>query len=347
MGQNPLVLVLKFGNRHLRLLTLVFFGTLVLVYLVMRIFITPEYLSQTIIYPANIHPASSEDPTEQVMQVLQSSDIQNKMIDSFNLIEHYGFSTESINYKNLSKKYNHKIRAERTPLSSIEINVRDKDPVLAANMANALIQLLDRKILHMRRLKYREWAATAQEKYMEKQADINKIEEELSHLKTENKIINLEEQSTTVATKVSRIENTLAEASIKIEAFKKYNTAQARDSVRKYEVQQQAAEKKYEGLQTQFANILNVGDRIKGLEQSLELEHETLAEYKMEWEEAKQNATRKITYSFIVSQAGVADQPYYPKKVLTSLVTAVSVCFLLILFLAFAEQYEKIKSELQ
>jgi len=138
----------------------------------------------------------------------------------------------------------------------------------------------------------------------------------------------------------------LTEAEVKVEAFKKYTSGAYRDSVRKYEVVIKSASTKAFALQEQFDNILKVGDEITGIEQSLEFERESLAEYKIELDEAEQNATRKITYSFIVSNAGAADQPSHPKKVLTALATAVSVSFMLMLFLVLLQQYNGLKSEL-
>ncbi len=95
-----------------------------------------------------------------------------------------------------------------------------------------------------------------------------------------------------------------------------------------------------------FNNILKVGDKIRSLEKSIEFELETLAEYKAEYEEHLQSSTRKISYSYVISAAGPADKPFYPKKVLSSAVTAISVTLLLTLYLIVLEQYNKIKDQL-
>lgn len=346
MDSNPFIEIFRFAHKHFKLLAVVFFSILLLTYFGLRIFVTPKYLSEAVIYPANINSVSSEDPTEQVIQILASTDIKAKMIDSFNLIEHYGFNTEKVNYENLSKKYDRHIKAERTPYSSISITVLDKENTKAANMANAVVELLDRKILKMRRKKFKEWSTFSKNKYEEKLAVINNIELELNKIKTENNIINLAEQSALVAVKLNKATSLKTEAEAKLKIYGQYNTSSYRDSVRKYTIVLESATNKATTLNTQFESFLRVGDKIGGLEQSLALERETLAEYKAEYEEAFQNAKRKITYSFKVSTAGAADKPFTPKKVITSGITALSTTLFLVLLLILGEQYKKLKAQL-
>ena len=67
-------------------------------------FIAPIYKSFAIVYPSNIIPYSNESPTEQLVQLLEATDIRESVIQKFNLAAHYNIdntvvrATSSITY---------------------------------------------------------------------------------------------------------------------------------------------------------------------------------------------------------------------------------------------------------
>lgn len=347
MTENPWLIVFAFLKKHTKLLSIVFVAVLVLTYVALRLFVTPRYESEAILYPANIQSVSSEDPTEQALQILQSTDIKEKIIDSFGLAAHYGFNeTSALSISGLSKMYDRLVNIERTPFSSIGITVSDKDPDLAAQIANAHKQLLNRKILFMRREKFKEWANYSKDKYESKLKSIEETQATLKKLKQDNGIVNLEEQSALIATQHTKTNNVFSDAKARLEFFKTKKPSHYRDSINHYSVILSSVSKRKSALDSQFKSMLIVGDQIKGIEEDLALERETLSEYKMEYEEARQNAQRKITYTFEVSSATPSQLPHYPKKVLTALATAISVVLLLILLLALRSQWTQLNDKL-
>jgi len=86
-------------------------------------------------------------------------------------------------------------------------------------MANAVVELLDRKILKMRRKKFKEWSTFSKNKYEEKLAVINNIEIELNKIKTENNIINIAEQSALVAVNLNKATSVKTEAEPKLKIY--------------------------------------------------------------------------------------------------------------------------------
>ena len=56
-------------------------------------FIKPKYKSFAILYPTNLIAYSQESATEQLVQLLQSADIRDQLINSFNLYQHYEIDT--------------------------------------------------------------------------------------------------------------------------------------------------------------------------------------------------------------------------------------------------------------
>ncbi|GAA5220119.1 GumC domain-containing protein [Membranihabitans marinus] len=118
------------------------------------------YQSSATLYPAEINYVESTDllyrkgnlndfgdirEAEQLLELLESQDFKMKIIDSFNLYDHYDISPEVANpvYQILGK-YNDLIHAERSKFNAINLTVKDKDPVMAANMVNGIIEELNR-----------------------------------------------------------------------------------------------------------------------------------------------------------------------------------------------------------
>ncbi|MBK7213113.1 MAG: hypothetical protein IPH88_07425 [Bacteroidales bacterium] len=125
-------------------------------------FIDPLYRSTVIMYPAssnsvskallNDNPGAKQDilefgedaQTEQMLQILNSNKIREKIIERFNLLSHYGIDSSS-RYRNLrlNRKYESCISYKRTEYMAVKISVLDKDPQMAADISNTIAALLD------------------------------------------------------------------------------------------------------------------------------------------------------------------------------------------------------------
>jgi len=127
--------------------------------IIVSFLITPLFLSTAIVFPAassnvsfseqrNVKAAAmdfgEEDQAEQLVQILQSSRIRDRIVKKYNLFDHYEISKDDKN-KNfkLNKAYNNHFTFTRTRFGSIQIDVLDKDPELAAKMANEIVDLID------------------------------------------------------------------------------------------------------------------------------------------------------------------------------------------------------------
>jgi capsular polysaccharide biosynthesis protein len=126
------------------------------------VFITPLYKSTVIMYPASSNSISkslfnengnikqdilefgAEEQTQQMMQILNSNKIRDKVILKFNLAGHYGIEPGSKYFQ--TDIYNHfgsNINYKLTEYLAVKITVLDKDPQMAADIANQIAALLD------------------------------------------------------------------------------------------------------------------------------------------------------------------------------------------------------------
>ena len=127
------------------------------------LFIKPKFKATTIIYAPRTNSLSKiltnehsynerleikaygiEEETEQMMQILNSRDIQDALIKKFNLIEYYKIDTNAKYWETkLYKSLIGNLKIKRTEFGAISITVTDHDPVVAANMANEVSRQLD------------------------------------------------------------------------------------------------------------------------------------------------------------------------------------------------------------
>ena len=124
--------------------------------------IAPKYKSTVILFPTSTNAISKalladnyggkldilefgeEAQTEQLLQILNSNEIRSRVIKKFDLMKHYEID-ENAKYKmtRLFEEYNGNITYRRTEYMAVEITVLDKDPQIAADIANYISDQLD------------------------------------------------------------------------------------------------------------------------------------------------------------------------------------------------------------
>ena len=127
--------------------------------LVVSLLMTPIFKSTAIVFPTATSTVSfseqsnakassmdfgQEEHAEQLVQILQSSRIRNRVVAQFDLMKHYEIDENDENkYYKLGKAYGNSIIFRRTRYGSIQIDVFDRDAKLAADIANKIVQLID------------------------------------------------------------------------------------------------------------------------------------------------------------------------------------------------------------
>lgn len=125
--------------------------------------ITPKFKSTAIIYAPRTNSVAKillneenynerldmkayaeEEGTEQMMEILNSRQIKDILIQKFDLYSHYEIEENEAHRQTKIYKYlKNSIDVKRTQYGAISVTVTDKDPQLAAAMANEIIDQLD------------------------------------------------------------------------------------------------------------------------------------------------------------------------------------------------------------
>lgn len=129
-------------------------------------YITPKFESYTTMFPSTAVSLSRSvilawkdfnefgevEEAERLLQVLESATVRDRMIEAFNLKDHYYIPPDA-KYINtmLREEYRGSFKFRRTKYGAVEIRVRDNDPQMAADMANYITALVDTVMNEMRR----------------------------------------------------------------------------------------------------------------------------------------------------------------------------------------------------
>lgn len=288
--------------------------------IVVSLLMTPLYLSTAIVFPAATSSVSfseqrnaksaamdfgEEEQTEQLVQILQSSRIRDKIVDQFDLMKHYGIAATDINknYK-LTNEYNGHFSFERTRYGSIKIDVLDEDPKLAAAMANKIVDFIDTVKNDM----ILERTIPAFEVNRRKKAQMER---------ERDSVLNCLDSLANLGVIALDVRSNLFQAYVDSK-----NPADRAELKRKIDVNMKYGAK-YDGLEY----IRN--------EKTVKLE-----DFRISYEQAESDANTKFNHKFIVERAVVADRKEKPKRMIIVFMATISGVVLSIFSLLFIEKFK-------
>jgi len=149
--------VIQFAWKWRKLLLIISLLSGILAFAI-TLFIKPMYKSTAIVFAPmynsvmvelydvknDIKRYGEEYETEQLLQILNSRDFKDTLVNHFNLIEYYGIDMRRKHWKSeLYKELDNNIHIKRTQFGGISISVADINPEHAALLANAMVDKLD------------------------------------------------------------------------------------------------------------------------------------------------------------------------------------------------------------
>lgn len=160
-------------------------------------FITPLYESNVLMFPTQTNSISRAlfgpnvdflefgdvDDAERLLEVLGSKAIRDRVIERFDLFSHYDIS-DNDRYRNthVANIYNGNISSRRTLYGAVEVRVRDKDPIMAADIANEIAALADTIVNDIRRERAKMAHRVAVERYESIKREISRTEDSLRNV---------------------------------------------------------------------------------------------------------------------------------------------------------------------
>jgi uncharacterized protein involved in exopolysaccharide biosynthesis len=295
----------------------------------MEYFITPKFKSTVILFPtssnsiskalissnasqtADILEFGEEEQVEQMIQILNSDEIQERIIKKYDLINHYNIDITA-EFKNtaLQLEFADNISFSKTEYMSAEISVLDKDPKIAADIANEIAALVDTVKNRMQKERAMQGLKIVKEAYFGLNKEIKALEDSLKVLRRLG-IFDYESQSEVMNDAYAQ-------------AVASGNTN---------------AEKM---LEAKLKVLADYGGAYVAIRDHLEHEKKQLSELKEKYLEAKIDAEQKLSYKFIVSKAFPAEKKTYPVRWLIVVISMLSTFLLAIVTIMAIENISKI-----
>lgn len=285
------------------------------------LFITPKYKSTVIMFPTSSNSISKallsettgekqdilefgeEEQTEQMLQILSSNLIRDRIIIKYNLMEHYEIKPNAkYKYTKLYETYEENVTFRRTEYMAVKITVFDKDPVLAAKMANDIAELMDSTKNVMQKDRALKAFQIVEAEYLKLRTEVQQMEDSLSRLR-ELGVHDYETQA-------EMINQQLA-----IELAKGNKSG-------------------IKALEDKLAMLAKYGGPYVSLRDALEHDKKQLSEVKTKFEEAKIDATEVLPQKFVVNKAYVAEKKSYPVRWIIVLISVLSAFLLSVIVLA-------------
>lgn len=265
-------------------------------------FIEPKFKSTVTVFPTTTNSLSKallpqefasrgqdimefgdEEQAEQLLQILHSDEIRNRIIEEFNLLKHYEIKEDGKYVKTeLYDTYKDNISYRRTEFMSVEINVLDTDPDTAALIANRIIELLDQAKSRIQRDRALKGLAIIKNQFKDLQQEVDIMEDSLNLLRSKG-VLNYEEQSAVLTEQLAtaRIEG-------KPQAIKQ--------------------------IQQQMDTLGKYGGTFIALRDQLRQQREEMGEVKSRLQQAKVDVEQSLPASFKVNSAYPAEKKSYPTR---------------------------------
>ena len=298
-------------------------GITAIISIVVSFLITPMYLSSAIVFPAasgnvsfdaqrNVKAAAmdfgEEEQAEQLVQILQSSRIKDRIVKKYDLMSDYEISENDPNkYYKLNKAYYGNFSFNRTRFGSIQIDVLDKDPKKAADMANDIVDLIDTVKNEM----IRERTIPAFEINLRKK---KQMEHERDSLLT--KLEELAKQGVLP----NDVRATLYQALV-----------DSKSPAEKAEIQRKI------DINTKFGSVYD------GLEYQRNEKIVKIEDFRVSYEQAESDANAQFNHKFVVEKAVVADRKEKPKRMIIVLVATIGGFIFGLFFLLIQQRIKELK----
>jgi LPS O-antigen subunit length determinant protein (WzzB/FepE family) len=285
----------------------------------------PLFLSSAIVFPAATSTVSfseqrnakassmdfgEEDQAEQLVQILQSSKIRDRVIHKFNLMEHYGIeSTDANKNFKMMKEYSGHINFTRTRYGSIQIDVLDEDPALAADIANKIVDLID---------------TVKNSMVMERTLPAFEINQRKKNL--------LEVDLQTI---LVQLDSLAAKGVISLEGRTNLYTAFIGAKSNDDRI----------FLKKQIDVNLLYGAKFDGLEQLRDEKIIKLEKFLDSYEQAESDAYTQFTHKFVVERAVIADKKDKPKRMIIVFLATVGTFFFAVFILLINQRFKELKKQ--
>lgn len=269
-------------------------------------FITPLYKSDATVYPTHIEEYSDETITEQMLQIMQSQEIMDSVVEKFGLLKHYKIDKSYKYWKTaLIGEYRSNVSISRTPYDAVIIKVYDSDPEIACAMVYEIVNQYNRIIERITKNQRGEQARMFKSTLEDNEAFLDSLRERLNTIGTEYGIVDVQ--------------------------------SQAREITRAY-----LNNGKSDKVKELKENLENYGPEVNIINNLIYYAAENYHKTKYDFEREQRYCANNISFANMVSNPFAADKKAYPIRWVVVALCALCACFISILAVYLMENKKSI-----
>jgi len=258
-------------------------------------FITPLYKSEATIYPTHTESYSDETVTEQMLQIMQSQEIMDSVVEKFDLMKHYKIDKNYKYWKTaLIGEYRSNVSISRTPYDAVTIKVYDSDPEIAYAMVYEIFEQYSKVNKRILKAQRKEQADFFNSTLKDNEIFIDSLKNRLSEIGTEYGIVDV--------------------------------TSQSREITRAY-----LNGGKSDKLNELMENIGKYGPEVNQINTLIDYAYENYHKTKYDFEREKRYYINDFSYGNIISEPFASDKKAYPIRWVVVALSALCACFMSIL----------------
>ncbi|MFH1936291.1 MAG: Wzz/FepE/Etk N-terminal domain-containing protein [Bacteroidota bacterium] len=268
--------------------------------------ITPLYKSYAVVYPSNVAPYSDENETEQMIEILNSGDIRDNVIQKFDLAAHWNVDS-SYKYfiSTLYWIYSQRVKISKTPNEAVNIVVMDPDPRMACDMVIAILDFYNVKVRRLHKDKFYEVVINYETIVNEKKMKIDSLRQRAEELGTKYGLMEYQAQTREV---MRALLGTGSQSG-------RYNEAL-----------------KYK------KNIEEKGAEMLLIQEMMAAETEEFAVFKLDYDRALLDYNREYTHLNLLTKPFVSDKKSYPIRWLIVVCSVLAIVFLALIVIGVIER---------
>lgn len=275
------------------------------------VFMKPLYRSTAAVYPVNLHSYSGESPTEQLLQLMQSNNIRDTLVERFRLDSLYEIDiTKRGGPYWVHKELAGRLKISKTIYESVQVEIRDEDPFRARDMVQAVLDETNELALQLHRRRAREVLVIAEDAMRTEQQRVDSINAILDGLRRDAGLLSYD--------------------------------VQARELMRgmAQSIAMGAPRQRTDELHGMLRTMEEKGGEFRRLTELLDMRLEVYSELVDAYAKARVDVEKELTYIDVVVHPEAVEKKVWPVRWLIVLLSVISAAFLTVLLLVVREVRE-------
>jgi uncharacterized protein involved in exopolysaccharide biosynthesis len=294
---------------------------------IMALSIQDKYKSTVILFPSTTNSISKallteenqyidvlafgkEEEAEQMLQILNSDEIRDRICEKYNLMAHYKIDPNSeYKHTHLNDEFQSNVTFKRTEYMSVKIEVMDIDPKIAAAIGNDIAALYDSTKINIQRQRAIQAFEIVEKEYLAKEKEVTLLSDSLTKI---NKL--------GISDIQAQVERTSEQYAIAVRMGDQRAT--------------KALEEKLKIFSDYGTSFVKFRDNVYA-------ERNQLNSLKTKYERAKVDAEAVLPQKFVVSRAFPAEKKSYPIRWIIIVVLTLTTLLISILAVLLLENLPK------